>query len=57
MAQAMMSRSDADIVAFVAAQLGDMRDDCLMSYIAHRLDLIAVRLEAEDAPANKGAHE
>ena len=53
MVQALQARTDAEIVAFMAAQLGDVKDDQLLAYIAHRLDLVAMRLEAEDAAANK----
>ena len=57
MMQALQARTDAEIVAFMAAQLGDVKDDQLMAYVAHRLDLVAMRLEAEDAAANKSEEE
>ena len=57
MVQALQARTDAEIVAFMAAQLGDLKDDQLMAYIAHRIDLVAMRLEAEDAAANKSEEE
>lgn len=53
MVQALQARTDAEIVAFMAAQLRDVKDDQLLAYVAHRLDLVAMRLEAEDAAANK----
>lgn len=57
MVQALQARTDAEIVAFMAAQLGDVKDDQLLAYVAHRLDLVAMRLEAEDAAANKSEEE
>ena len=57
MLQALQARTDAEIVAFMAAQLGDVKDDQLLAYVAHRLDLVAMRLEAEDAAANKSEEE
>lgn len=53
MVHALQARTDAEIVAFMAAQLGDLENDQLMAYMAHRLTLVAMRLEAEDAAANK----
>ena len=57
MVQALQARTDAEIVAYIAAQLGDVKDDQLLAYVAHRLDLVAMRLEAEDAAANKSEEE
>ena len=57
MVQALQARTDAEIVAFTAAQLGDVKDDKLLAYVAHRLDLVAMRLEAEDAAANKSEED
>ena len=57
MLQALQARTDAEIVAFMAAQLGDVKDDQLLAYVAHRLDLVAMRLEAEDAAANKSEED
>lgn len=52
MLQAMRERGDADIVAYVAAQLADA-DDPVTKYVGQRLELVALRLEAEDAAANR----
>ena len=57
MVQALQARTDAEIVAFTAAQFGDVKDDQLLAYVAHRLDLVAMRLEAEDAAANKSEED
>lgn len=56
MLQAMRERDDADIVAFVAAQLADA-DDPVTKYVGQRLEIVALRLEAEDAAANERERE
>lgn len=52
MLQAMRERDDADVVAFVAALLADTGDP-VTKYVGQRLELVALRLEAEDACANE----
>jgi hypothetical protein len=56
MLQAMRERGDADVVAFVAAQLADA-DDPVTKYVGQRLEIVALRLEAEDAAANERERE
>ena len=56
MLQAMRGMADAEVVAFVAAQFTDMGDR-LGEYVGQRLELVALRLEAEDAPANERERE
>lgn len=56
MLQAMRERDDADVVTFVAAQLADA-DDPVTKYVGQRLELVALRLEAEDAAANERERE